>query len=42
MKKAGRPRRIITELEGEEVVSAYRVSPSNAVTLECVLRKMDK
>jgi len=39
LKKAGRPRRIITELEGEEVVSAYRECPSNAIALECVLGK---
>ncbi|MGC8662049.1 MAG: DDE-type integrase/transposase/recombinase [Nitrososphaeria archaeon] len=39
LKKAGRPRRIITELEEEEAVSAYREYPSNAVALECVLRK---
>ncbi|MGC8622250.1 MAG: hypothetical protein ACP5U0_10080 [Caldisphaera sp.] len=37
MKEAGR--RVITELKEEEVVSAYRERPPNAVALECMLRK---
>ena len=39
LKKADRLSRIITELEEEEVVNIYRECPSNAVALECLLRK---
>jgi putative transposase len=39
LKKAGRPRRVVTEKEEREIISVYMKYPTNAVAIECMLKK---
>jgi len=42
LKKAGRPRRVLTESEEREIISVYMKYPTNEVAVECILKKRDK
>jgi len=42
LKKAGRPRRVVTDSEEREILGIYMKCPTNAVAIECMLKKKDK
>jgi len=39
LKKAGRPRRVVTDSEEREILGIYMKYPTNAVAIECMLKK---
>jgi len=39
LKKAGRPRRVVTDSEEREILGIYMKCPTNAVAIECMLKK---
>jgi len=42
LKKAGRPRRVVTDSEEREILGIYMKCPTNSVAIECMLKKKDK